>query len=955
MMVQHQRLVQYCNVKSNAITNELNTVDVPPQDSSTVQVVIEELTCTSLSLVWVRPETAEAGVETGAETSAETLESTTETEIVQTTEAGDGQVDDALPSNPDESQDVLNVFIQLKEFHAKDFSERLQATFLRDESYAIQGLVPDTRYTMTVSRDIDDDAVIPLKIDFTTLEEGIFMLDDSACGENLEIRNSFTVKNTMSKKWNAVRCTRGYSSGVHAWDVHIDKCASKNIFIGVVEVDASLDNYVGSDPFGWGYLANKALWHNRSKVKEYGELYTEGDSIGIRLDMDAGTLSFSRNGRNLGVAVQGLCGELYPCLSMYNQDDQLTLIPTVDPQGSFDAGPGGACIYASVQELFTVHELLTGSILGKRSMQEKMKLLQPIHELYQQWKKDDLERVETIDNKWISINKSEKACCLFGYTSGDTIYSAKGPSTVIGTAQHCLWYRLNDNNVHCWSLKTCREMKARPEEFPMTPRTHRDPTTDDDTSTSEIADSAEVSSQWTLAHDIQLIEVLDRVANQLGYPFPWCLRSCDVVQSSLEEYVGADLLPLTFLDNLSSTQLGFRIVLLTHLNMLFYENLPYLNLEDFSSSHSSSSNSELSSLFVQHKALWFTSSKAHFFRTLLLHSSTPTPSMVEGFFDDPPEITKIVLNKPKIGAPSSSLFQQFMDQIAAVEVHELRRHFIGRNVSYEEVQERTLHFTFGDYSTNDQDTVYKYALTALCKELESSRFPLFHRNDDEKSLEIKTYSTWNFNLPHLEQAVFAFGQFLGIALRGNIPLPLHLSKPFWTVLVHGETESEAMLSDEKGFQMQTCFQKGFESIIPFTFLVLFTEMEMEMLCSIPSGVDIQRLMKCTTIEDHPTALSSSTALWRILESMNVEERQLFFLFVCGENAIPPPEDHWRLFIVHAEMEECPRYPIAVRRDNLTTLQLPEYSCSEQLHERLLSAISNCPSEMDEDEEYETDL
>lgn len=43
--------------------------------------------------------------------------------------------------------------------------------------------------------------------------------------------------------------------------------------------------------------------------------------------MDLGTLRFARNGRDLGLAVQGLEGTLYPAVSMYNRyyavDDML--------------------------------------------------------------------------------------------------------------------------------------------------------------------------------------------------------------------------------------------------------------------------------------------------------------------------------------------------------------------------------------------------------------------------------------------------------------------------------------------------------------------------------------------------------------------------------------------------------------------------------------------------------
>ena len=80
----------------------------------------------------------------------------------------------------------------------------------------------------------------------------------------------------MNKKWNAVRATSSFSSGIHSWEVHIDKCVSKNIFVGVVSSNGSIDNYVGSDRYGWGYLANIAIWHNKGKMRSYGELFRQG-------------------------------------------------------------------------------------------------------------------------------------------------------------------------------------------------------------------------------------------------------------------------------------------------------------------------------------------------------------------------------------------------------------------------------------------------------------------------------------------------------------------------------------------------------------------------------------------------------------------------------------------------------------------------------------------------------
>mgnify|MGYP000885788784 CR=1 FL=1 len=50
-------------------------------------------------------------------------------------------------------------------------------------------------------------------------------------------------------------------------------------------------------------MANKAIWHNKGKMRSYGELFRQGDTIGVHIDMDIGTLSFSRNGKDLGTAI----------------------------------------------------------------------------------------------------------------------------------------------------------------------------------------------------------------------------------------------------------------------------------------------------------------------------------------------------------------------------------------------------------------------------------------------------------------------------------------------------------------------------------------------------------------------------------------------------------------------------------------------------------------------------
>lgn len=109
--------------------------------------------------------------------------------------------------------------------------------------------------------------------------------------------------------------------------------SSSNIFLGVAKRDVRMDSYLGKDNQGWGWIGNKALWHNGSKQKgTYGEKFTSGDTVKLALDLIKGTLYYALNGKDLGIAFgpgsvgPRLQGPLYPGFALYNQRDCIDLI-----------------------------------------------------------------------------------------------------------------------------------------------------------------------------------------------------------------------------------------------------------------------------------------------------------------------------------------------------------------------------------------------------------------------------------------------------------------------------------------------------------------------------------------------------------------------------------------------------------------------------------------------------
>ena len=88
-----------------------------------------------------------------------------------------------------------------------------------------------------------------------------------------------------------------------------------------------MSTFLGGCPCGWGFIGEQAIYHNREKVKIYGEAFNAGDVVGVVLDLNNGTLSFSRNGKMLGIAFDKIYGEVFPAVAFYNVGQELELLP----------------------------------------------------------------------------------------------------------------------------------------------------------------------------------------------------------------------------------------------------------------------------------------------------------------------------------------------------------------------------------------------------------------------------------------------------------------------------------------------------------------------------------------------------------------------------------------------------------------------------------------------------
>jgi hypothetical protein len=116
--------------------------------------------------------------------------------------------------------------------------------------------------------------------------------------------------------WAMVGSTIAVSTGKWYWEATFYKPGSGDGVLGIHKTNTTLFQIVGysGDPNGYGYSAGGTKLNN-STGTAYGASYTNGDVIGVALDLDAGTLTFYKNNTSQGVAFSSLSGEFFPAFS----------------------------------------------------------------------------------------------------------------------------------------------------------------------------------------------------------------------------------------------------------------------------------------------------------------------------------------------------------------------------------------------------------------------------------------------------------------------------------------------------------------------------------------------------------------------------------------------------------------------------------------------------------------
>lgn len=112
----------------------------------------------------------------------------------------------------------------------------------------------------------------------------------------LVTEDGFECKSEDDKRWNGIRATIEVMQGAYMFEVEVVEGLMR---VGWSAGFAKLELGIDDKSFGYGSTGKKS-WNR--KFEDYGEPFEEGDIIGCLLDREKQTISFMKNGRDLGVA-----------------------------------------------------------------------------------------------------------------------------------------------------------------------------------------------------------------------------------------------------------------------------------------------------------------------------------------------------------------------------------------------------------------------------------------------------------------------------------------------------------------------------------------------------------------------------------------------------------------------------------------------------------------------------
>eukprot|EP01038_Epipyxis_sp_PR26KG_P005374 gene5374-7452_t len=673
--------------------------------------------------------------------------------------------------------------------------------------------------------------LLRVKGSLSVSEETFFLLRKSKTGNGPTISSDFeTVTSEDSSSGRSmVLGSRGFSRGIHYWEVLVKQANWGSVFIGVAPEDAA----------GWsGYgLLNYRATQAYGSETLYGSYFSANDKVGVLLDMDHGAISFFKDGEdfnlgkvrviNMGVAYHNLrrgigrssITTLFPCFGVKSPGDSLSISKShwISYRG---LSPNSLLARVLQAKSF----IYRWNYSYRHNVSLPNDLVANIYEGYKKWRNSEQITIKSRPGIEVVIETSQSALInavgsqlveMFNLKVGKIIRTQYGPGRILGARKNQLWYSYEsgENNAWYWKGKEQLEELINFGFIGLNEEDSDQANVEDNNQIITISKENNLefnefndrlnSNKWIMSDDEKICDVINCIS------FKYDLDPLRVSVADINKYI----ISAASLPDKNTLDIQARYVALCALNKAVATILPlvdfnngdnrtgiiHTNINIFNYQSYSPVPSLLSSgsNIIEIKNSIFTRTKLAFWNKAIKETTTPTGAPPDEY-ERPDDLREININrveaKSVVKIKSNiifsdrlrvSVFGQLMDSMISWDERALRRAFIHMQ---DAGQARAFFVKFTGEGVDDQGgpyrAVYQTAVGEETHQLLELLIPCANAASDIAENRDKfVLNSSIINNPSGPSVFTHLGKLIGLACRHNILVSLSLPKTIWKPLV----------------------------------------------------------------------------------------------------------------------------------------------------------------------------